>query len=140
MQKIDATVRRETLYIAAWVIIFSAVMEAVFLVIGAWDITVLVGNLVGAAAAVLNFFLMGITVQKALGKPEKEAADLMRLSQTMRMMMLFAVALIVCLIPAFHLIASLIPLLFPRVAIMFRPLFDRQMQTTAEGGENSENE
>jgi len=140
MQKIDAAVRRETLYIAAWVLIFSAVMNGVFLLLGAWDTTVLAGSLVGAAAAVLNFFLMGLTVQKALGKPEKEAAELVRLSQTLRMFMLLAIAAVVCLVPAFHIVASLVPLLFPRIAIMLRPLFNRWMEPTTEGGEEKNNE
>ena len=140
MHKIDAVVRKETLYIAAWVAIFSAAMEAVFLILGKWDSSVLFGNLVGFAAAVLNFFLMGLTVQNALGKSEKEAADLMRLSQTARMMMLFLTAVIICLVPAFHLVAGLVPLLFPRIAIMLRPLFNKQMKNSTEGGENSKNE
>ena len=140
MLKIDAVVRRETLYIAAWIVVFSAGMEAVFLLLGAWDPSVLYGNLVGGAAAVLNFLLMGLTVQAALGKTEKEAAKIVRLSQTLRMGMLLIIALIVCLVSALHIIAALVPLLFPRIAIMFRPLFNRWMETSEEGGEVSSNE
>ena len=70
---VDKTVRRETLFVAAWVGIFSLFMQAVFLVIGRWDYTVLLGNLLGAAAAVGNFFLMGLTVQSAVQKEEKDA-------------------------------------------------------------------
>jgi hypothetical protein len=55
LSKIDPTVRRETVYIGVWVLVFSVLMEAVFLVLNAWDITVLLGNLLGAFAAVLNF-------------------------------------------------------------------------------------
>ena len=36
MQKIDATVKKETLFIAAFTLIFSAVMELVFLLLGYW--------------------------------------------------------------------------------------------------------
>lgn len=136
MKKIDPTVRRETVYIAAWVIIFSALMEAVFLVGRWWDYTVLFGNLLGAFTAVLNFFLMGLTVQKALGKEEKEARDLVKLSQTLRMFMQLAFAAVGFLIPSvFNVIAVLIPLLFPRIAIMLRPLFNKQME--GKDGENS---
>ncbi|MBE6613303.1 MAG: hypothetical protein E7632_12515 [Ruminococcaceae bacterium] len=135
MQKVDAVVRRETLYIAVWVIILSVLMEAVFLILGAWNVNVLFGNLLGGAAAVLNFFLMGLTVQKALTKTEKEAKDLVRLSQTLRMLMLFVVAMIACLVPVFNLVAALVPLLFPRIAIMFRTLFGVREQAPSEGGE-----
>ncbi len=126
--KIDATVKRETMYIGAGVIILSALMEAVFLIIGKWDITVLFGNLLGGFCAVLNFFLMGITVQKALGKEEKEARDVIKLSQTLRMFMQLAFAAVGFLIPSvFNVIAVLVSLLFPRIAIAFRPVFDKRM-------------
>ncbi len=128
MKKIDPTVRRESVYIAVWVIIFSAVMEAVFLIGGWWDYTVLFGNLLGGFCAVLNFFLMGLTVQNALDKEEKEARDLVKLSQTLRMFMQLAFAVVGFLIPSvFNVIAVLVPLLFPRIAIMLRPAFDKQM-------------
>lgn len=73
MQKIDATVKKETLFIAAFTLIFSAVMELVFLLLGYWSYKVVLGNLLGFTAAVLNFFLMGYTVQKAVLLEEKEA-------------------------------------------------------------------
>ena len=126
-KKIDAVVLRETGFIAMSVLILSAFMEAVFLIGGWWDITVLFGNLLGGVCAVLNFFLMGLTVQKALGKPEKEARDLVKLSQTARLFMQLAFAVVGFLIPgAFNVIAVLLPLLFPRIAIMFRPIFDKK--------------
>ena len=64
-KKVDGTVRKETIYIAAAVLILSMLMQAVFLIIKQWDYTVLLGNLLGGGVAVLNFFLMGLTVQKA---------------------------------------------------------------------------
>ena len=69
--KIDATVKKETKYIALWVLLLSALMQSVFIVIGKWDHTVLLGNLLSGAAVILNFFLIGITVQKALEKEFK---------------------------------------------------------------------
>ena len=63
MQKIDPTVQKETKYIAAVVIVLSAAMEAVFLVLGKWNYSVLLGNALGALAAVGNFLLMGVTIQ-----------------------------------------------------------------------------
>lgn len=55
MKKVDKTVLRETGYIALFVILLSVLMQAVFLIIGKWDYTVLLGNLL-SAAAVGNFF------------------------------------------------------------------------------------
>ena len=73
MKKIDPTVVKETVYITAFTIIFSMLMQAVFLIVQKWDYTVLLGNLLGIIAVVLNFLLMGITVQNAVLKEEKDA-------------------------------------------------------------------
>lgn len=124
MKKLDETVKKETLYIAAWTLILSAVMQSVFLVIGLWKPDVLFGNLVSAAAAVLNFLLMGITVQNAVEKDEKDAAQLMRFSQSMRMLMQLALGAVGVFF--FNPIAAILPLFFPRAAIVFRPLFGKK--------------
>lgn len=121
--KIDRTIIRETTYIAISVLILSVIMELVFILIKRWDYTVILGNLLGAAEAVLNFFLMGMMVQEALGKDEKAAQNTVRLSQLLRMMMLFVTTAIGAIAPCFNIIAALLPLLFPRLAIIFRPLF-----------------
>ena len=125
MKKLDPTVKKETLYIALWTVIQSAVMQSVFLIIGLWKPQVLFGNLVSAAAAVLNFLLMGVTVQNAVGKDEKDASQLMRFSQSMRMLMQLAL----CAVGVFFFdpVASILPLFFPRAAIIFRPMFDKRM-------------
>lgn len=132
MPKIDKTVKKETGYIALWVLIFSLLMQAVFLVIRKWDVTVLLGNLLGGGLVVLNFLLMGIGVQKAVGKEEKEARDLMKLSQTLRTMMLFVVVVIGVVLDCFHTVAVILPLFFPRVAVAIRPIF---MKKEAENSE-----
>lgn len=124
MRKIDSTVIKETKYIILWVLILSVLMQAVFLVIGKWNYTVLLGNLLGASAAVLNFFLMGITVQKALGLEEKEAKTLMKTSQIYRNLMVLVIVVLGVIF--FDIWASVIPVFFSRIAIMFRPMFDKK--------------
>lgn len=123
MKKIDRTVLKETAYVAAFTLIFSAIMQSIFLIIGKWDYTVILGNLLGAIAAVGNFLLMGITVQNALGKDEKDAKNLMKFSQSMRLLMLFVFALIGYLVPVFNTVAAVVPFLFPRIAVTLRGIF-----------------
>lgn len=132
MKKIDETVKRETLFVLLFTVVLSMLMQSVFLVIGKWDYTVLLGNILGIVAATANFFIMGITVQKALGKGEKEIKNLMKLSQSLRMFMLFVVALIGYLVPVFNLIAVVIPFIFPRISITIRTLTIK-----AKGGDSN---
>ncbi len=125
MKKLNDAVKREALYIAVMVLLMSIILQAVFLIIQQWNYTVLLGNIFGGAVAVINFLLMGITVQMAVEKEEKEARSMMKLSQTLRMFMILISAVIGVLLPCFNNVAMLVPLLFPRVAIMFRPLFGK---------------
>lgn len=124
LKKLDETVKKETLYIAAWTLVLSVLMQSVFLIVGLWKLDVLFGNLVSAFCAVLNFLLMGITVQNAVDKDEKDAAQLMRFSQSMRMLMQLAL----CAVGAFLFdpLAAILPLFFPRIAVMFRPFFGKK--------------
>ena len=126
MAKIDPTVIKETKYIGFWVLLLSAVMEAVFLVLGKWDYTVLLGNILTGAAGVLNFFLMGITVQKAVAKEEKAAKTAMKVSQLYRMLFMLVVLIIGVVAPCFDMWAVIIPLFFPRIAIAIRPILDKK--------------
>lgn len=126
-KKIDPTVKKETKYITLMVVILMVLMEAVFLVLRRWDMTVLWGGLLGACVAILNFFLMGFTVQKAVEKEEKDAKQLMKVSQSGRMMMQLAFAAIAAAIPAaFNLLAALLPLLFPRVGVMLHGIIFKE--------------
>ena len=126
MKKIDPIVLKETTYIAIWTLIFSTLMQAVFLILHRWDYTVLLGNLLTGGAAVLNFFLMGLTIQRVLGKEEKEARTAIRVSQLYRNLAMLLIVGAAVLAPVFHVWASVIAVFFPRIAILFRPLFDRR--------------
>ena len=64
MKKIDKTVIKETKFVGAWVLIFSALMQSVFLIIKKWDYTVLLGNLLGGLAGLVSFFALGIAIIK----------------------------------------------------------------------------
>lgn len=127
--KIDKTVIKETKYIASFVIIFSVLMQAVFLIISKWDYTVLLGNLWGIIIAVGNFFVMGLFVQKAVTQDAKDAKQTVRASQSLRMVAIFVLAAVGLIIfkQTPTRVAIVLPLVFPRIAIMLRPIIYRNM-------------
>lgn len=128
MNKIDKTILREVRFVGAWILIFSALMQSVFLIIGKWDYTVLLGNVLSGVCGILNFLLLGLTVQKALSSnDEKYVKNLMRLSQALRLLFVLCVAVLGATIPVFNLWATLIPLFFTRIAITIRPLYNAKM-------------
>lgn len=125
--KIDKTVIKETKYIATFVVIFSVLMQAVFLIIGKWHYTVLLGNLWGAAVAVGNFFVMGLFVQKAVMQNEQDARQTVKASQGLRLAAIFMLSVIGIIIfkQTPTRVAVLIPLIFPRFAVMLRPFIKK---------------
>ena len=121
MIKADNTVRKETKYIASFCVILSLLMQAVFLLLKRWDYTVLLGNLVSLMISVLNFYFMGITVEKALSKDEADARKFMKASQSIRSFGIFVAIIIGVVLPWFNNLAVILPVFFPRVAVSFRP-------------------
>ena len=118
MTKVDPTVRKETLRVALWVGVLMLPVQAVFLLLQRWDYTVLLGNLLGSATAVFNFFLMGRMIQRALTQTEKQAKNSVRLSQGGRLLMQGAVLVLAAVLPrVFNIWAAAIPLLLPRLIV-----------------------
>jgi hypothetical protein len=135
----DPAVKKETGYITVWVLLLSLLMEAVFLIIRQWDLSVLFGNLGGAVLAVVNFFLLAFVVSRAVdkGKPE-EAAQRVKATATLRLIGVGALSALLIGVFKTNVFATLIPLLFPRVAIAFRPMLDRKRGTGNTGTEGSD--
>ena len=139
----DPAVRKQTGYIAVWVAVLSLIMEAVFLVLKQWDLSVLFGNLGGAAAAIGNFFLMALIATRAVdravknGKPEEAAA---RVKATTMIRLLGCVLLCVIFIAVFktNVYATLIPMLFPQVGVMFWSRLNKNRETEQPGTKGSD--
>lgn len=135
----DPAVKKETGYITVWVLLLSLLMEAAFLLIRQWDLSVLFGNLGGAVLAVGNFFLLAWVVSRAVdkGKPE-EAATRVKATATLRLLGVGALCALLIGVFKTNVFATLIPLLFPRVGIAFRPMLDRKRGTGDTGTEGSD--
>ena len=140
MAKLDPVVRKETAYAATWVAALSLVMEAVFLILQKWSDAVLAGNLIGAGAAIANYLLLGITVAKAVSGPADKAALKIRSSMTARLLGQAAVCAIAVGLLKTNVYATVLPLLFPRIGIAFRPMIDRKRGATAETEQAAEAE
>ena len=134
VKSIDPAVLKETRFVAAFVLIFSMVLQAVFLIIGKWDLTVLWGNLLSATVAILNFFLLGLSVTKALDKDPKDVASYMKLSKTYRYLMILAILGVGIYFKCFNDVAVIVPMLFPQIAIFIRGLTLKKKKVDTEGG------
>ncbi|MBR5109459.1 MAG: hypothetical protein IK099_04625 [Clostridia bacterium] len=158
--KIESAVRTETKKIAIGTGILSVLMLAVFLILGKFDLSVLLGALLGYIVAVGNFFLMAMTVQHVTNsmpvlppRPQEEEADesedekkeeplsdearqagkTMQASFFFRMLLIgAAAALAVSLRQVFNPWAALVSLLFPNFVITGRKLFQKEQKEASK--------
>ena len=141
--RIDPTVKRETLYIGIVTLIMSMLMQSVYLIIGKWGISILFGNLLVAGIGILNFFLLGVSVQKAVSSDEKKAKEIMRASHALRYAGIIVLIVISLVFPkVFDMIATLISLLFATTAVFVRQIMTKKNSTvksaaTEPAGETS---
>ncbi len=149
---VQESVRKMTLTILVGEVALTGIMLVVFACLGRFDSSVLLGALLGASFAVLNFFLMGLSVQKAaalmqgvqlspedadadeiqadkpLSPKAQEAKKKMLLSYGGRMLMMVGVAILGLALPCFHPLAVVIPMLFPRLVILMQGFLTKQKE------------
>lgn len=134
--KLDKTIIRETKYIAVCVSVFSIIMEAVFIILSKWSMRVLFGNILGATTAILNFLVMGVTLQRAISKNDENAKKLIKTSWLFRTFVLFMVVITGVSVKGISAISTIIPLFFPRFAIFLRPLWKDRDNSLVEVRQN----
>lgn len=117
-KRMDPIVKKETEYVAIWVMAGCILMLGVCLVLHLWSIPVLLGSVLGGATAVGNFLLMCRMVTKAVSQDEKKAKNTVKLSQGLRLIMQGAILVLAASLPTvFNIWTAAIPLLIPRIAV-----------------------
>ena len=119
-QKPQETVLRETKRIDVGVFSMLAIMLIVYAAMGRFSLAVVLGGLIGALYAVLNFLLLGMTVQKVADMREENeelARMQMKSSYNMRMVIMILLIVVAFALPFVDGLACMIPMLFPRLTI-----------------------
>ena len=124
---------RETGIVALGVSLGAAVMVGVFFLMGLYDLSVLLGAVMGTALTVLNFFVMAIcaslAADKAAAQDVKGGQALISISQGSRYILL-AVLLFACGRSGyFNLIALVLPLVFVQPTITIAEFFRKPGET-----------
>lgn len=92
------------------------------------DYTVFLGGIGGGAVAVLNFFLMGLAVQKAASASDEGTARMkLKASYSQRFLMQILWVILAIVAPCFHFVAGIAPLLFPGTGIKFMGIFHNKI-------------
>ena len=131
MDNVQPVVKKETGRVSAITGIGLLIMWIVFGVLHAFmpqkvpfDYTVFLGGAAGGCVAVLNFFLMGLAVQKAAAATDEDTARMrIKASYSQRMMIQMLWVIIAIVAPCFHFVAEIVPLLFPGTGIKIAGIF-----------------
>ena len=128
-------VKKEAGYIAAGTVLLSALVQIVWAVFFDYDLSVFIGGLWGGAVAILNFILMGITVQKVASEPDQLSAKRrMQASYQFRMMLTIFATVLAIIVPGVNWIMVAISLFFPRLTILVMPLFRSDLRKKGGNG------
>ncbi len=125
--KLQPTVKKEIIRIVGGTAVCTAIMWVVFaalaLVVPAYvvfDHTVVVGGVLGALVASANFIALCITVQKITDLANPAAAKgWMQLSYNARLILQALWCIAAIQLTGVQFIAGMLPLLFPRVVILY---------------------
>lgn len=146
--KPDNAVRRETARVAVGVLGMVAVMLLVYAIIGKFSAKVALGGIYTGLLTVLNFFVMGLTVQGVTNRAaekertEQELADLaiemknrMKVSYNLRMIALFVLLVLGIAVFKFDPLATILPVIFPTIVIRVLQIMEARRPSVSEGSE-----
>ena len=142
--KVQSTVKKETVQIAVQCGIACLALLICFFFLHiakpetvSFDYKVILSAVLGTFVAVMNFYLMGITVQKIVNTENQEDAyQKMRASYRNRTMLQLIWIVIALIAPIFNAVAGIVPLLFPGAFLRIRGVLDWKKNTKTQGGEN----
>ena len=120
-------VLRETGMLAVGEALCAGITIGVFAMIGDYDTPVLLGAVIGWLMAVANFFLMAVTAEAAADRAAnddvKGGKALMKTSQSLRLLGMFALLLVLTKTGVCNAIAMAVPLLLARPVLMIVEFF-----------------
>ena len=120
----NKTISLETGRLCLGLLIVDILICGVFLLLKKFNYTVVLGVLLGSAGAVLNFFLLGVTMQKAANQDDGQK-KLVQASYSLRMMLMALTVIVGALLPYFHTSAVIVPFLCNTPVILVLQLIDR---------------
>ena len=131
--KVQPAVKKETRRVAMITAVGLVLMWILFAILHftmpdkvPFDYTVILGGIGGGVIAVLNFFLMGLAVQKAASATDEGTARMkLKASYSQRFMMMILWVIVAIVAPCFQFVAGIAPLLFPGTGLKFVGIFHK---------------
>ena len=123
-------VLKQTAIVAAGQAVCVAAMVGIFALLGFFDYTVVLGGLMGAVVAVLNFLFMAIGISLAADKAQEQnvkgGKSLVTGSYMLRSVLMFVVLFACAKSGHFHVITLVLPLVFVRPILTVAEFFQKK--------------
>lgn len=123
-------VLKQTAIVALGQALCVAAMLGIFALLGYFDYTVVLGGLMGAVVAVLNFLFMAIGISLAADKAQEQnvkgGKSLVTGSYMLRIVLMFVVLFACAKSGHFHVIALVLPLVFVRPILTVAEFFQKK--------------
>ena len=124
--KLQSASKKELLRISAGTGVLDVLLVAGLFLLSQFDIgtfhlgKILLSALIGSGIAILNFTIMCLTIQSAVGMQDmKKMKAKFQLSYNGRMVLQAAWVVAAFLLPQFHFVAAAAPVFFPKVTILY---------------------
>ncbi|MCD7735611.1 MAG: hypothetical protein LUI07_01355 [Lachnospiraceae bacterium] len=135
-REVQPAVKKETRRVCVMTLTEMIIMWIVFAILHIimpetvpFDYTVILGGIVGSLITVLNFFLMGMMVQRAVScEDEDSARSRVKASYSQRLLLQMLWVVVAIVAPCFHFAAGIIPLFFPSIGIKLTGIVNRKNQ------------
>lgn len=138
IMKVDKVVKKETLTIGKGILVCSVITQLAFLIFRQYSLSVFLGSIYGGLVALLNFFLLGLTVQNvAKIEDPNMAKKKMQFSYSQRQLgLLLLVGLgmyIARNYEIFHWLPILLAIFYPRITIFILGFFNKEYRRERGG-------
>ena len=125
MSILQPAVKKETQKVVIYTVVGVILMWVVLFLLRpampdkiVFDYTTILAGIIGGGVAVLNFFLMGISVQNIAATEDQDLAKKkMKTSYSQRMALQLIWVVIAIAAPCFYFVAGILPLLVPSLGI-----------------------
>ena len=125
MSILQPAVKKETQKVVIYTVVGVVLMWIVLFLLRptmpdkiVFDYTTILAGIIGGGVAILNFFLMGISVQNIAATEDQDLAKKkMKTSYSQRMALQLIWVVIAIAAPCFYFVAGILPLLFPSLGI-----------------------
>ncbi len=124
------------------VLSLSGGVVGIFAVLGKLTFSVLLGSVIGSILAILNFFLLALSLEKAVQSSSEKSKGIVMVSYNVRMLLLMIITILAIVFLKANPFTILIPYIFPRITILLLQItgtYRDKKNVDADGGGKNDN-